>query len=421
MIIEEKIKGLLGNPPQHKFSDAKRRELIGRLYKVDEERKTIVDFLPVRPIPAFAAALTTALMIFGYIHFLTPVYPVASGITGTVKVYRSREGRWAPAETAKLRLAKGDIVKTLKDGQADIVVPGVYHMRLKGNSEIKLTRARSRALSGAIGYNLSGGKVFAYYKEGQSQRKPFEIETPEALLSVSGTDFMTETRPGSRKTWVGVLDGAVRVTSGSSVLVLAGEKTIVRQGARPLKPTRLLERELLELEELYRIGEKPQVAILISTGKTRVRELLSFTPLYISSEKESPLPEKIKEVAPIFREAMKGRSKKKHAEAIKKFEEIVKTYPNPKYDVQFLLFIGAYYEYLDEHGKAIDTFKRIIDEYPESGLRSLAQCAIGVIYEEKLKLPEGARFAYAKVLVDYSESPETSEARHGLARLATKR
>ncbi|MCX6113240.1 MAG: hypothetical protein NTY22_08195, partial [Proteobacteria bacterium] len=37
-----------------------------------------------------------------------------------------------------------------------------------------------------------------------------------------------------------------------------------------------------------------------------------------------------------------------HLDAIYSLERLLKKYPNPKYDVQFGLFIAAYYYYLDE-------------------------------------------------------------------------
>lgn len=420
-IIQEKIRKLIESPPQHKFSEEKRRELIARLYKIEEEKKSLVDFVPFRLSHAFAAALATALIIFGYAHFLSPLTPVVFGAKGTVKIYSSQKDKWIPLEEGKMRLAKNDIVKTLGDGEADIAISNLYHMRIKNNSEIKLKKRSSRISPESIEYNLSRGKTFAYYKKGASQKKKFKIETPEAVLSVWGTEFMVKTLEGADKTWVGVLDGRVKVTSLSSVLVEAGEKTTVLRGKNPVEPGRLMQKELLELEELYRIGERRQVALLISTGKTRVRELLSLTPLYISAERRGVLPEKIGKIAAIFNRAIEEGSKERHIESIREFENFVKTYPDPKYDVQFLLFIGAYYEYIDEDKKAIAAFQRIIDGYPKSSLKSLAQCAIGVICEEKLASPERARIAYERVISDYPLSPEVHEAERGLERLTAKR
>ena len=114
---------------------------------------------------------------------------------------------------------------------------------------------------------------------------------------------------------------------------------------------------------------------------------------------------------------MREDSKEKHMESIKEFEAIVNNYPNPKYDVQFLLFIASYYKDLGEYQNAIAIFERIVRNYPHSSLTSIAQCAIGIIYEEKLKDNDRAKAAYLKVLSNYPQSPEAEEATAGLGRL----
>ncbi|MFH1593522.1 MAG: tetratricopeptide repeat protein [Candidatus Omnitrophota bacterium] len=430
IVIQEKMQKLLKDPPEYTFSDVKRRELISRLYSISDEKK-IADSIPFRLRYAYAAILASFLLVFGFTYMFLPVYPVVYGIEGKVKVFRAARKEWSPVQEGKTRLAKNDIVKTLEGGQADIIIPRVYHMRLKHDSEIELIRASSRVFAKGVKYNLFKGKVFTYFKKSGKDGKAFSIDTSQAVSSVFGTDFMVQAIPDMHKTWVGVLNGVVRVSSkeipplerreDASVFVEAGEKVVVQQSRVPTAPGRLMENELLEMEELYRIGKKPQVALLISTGKSRVRELLSATPLYISSEKSGILPAKVEEIARTFSQAIREGSKEKHIDSIRQFEEILSKYPNPKYDVQFLLFIGAYYGYLDEHNKSIETFQRVIDKYPKSSLTSIAQCAIGVIYEERLNAAEEAKTAYQKVISKYPRSPEIEEAQTGLKRLEKER
>jgi TolA-binding protein len=303
-------------------------------------------------------------------------------------------------------------------------------MRLKSDSEIRLARVSARALPGGTQYELSKGKAFTYYRKHKGVKKTFAVETPEATATVLGTDFMVTVMPEMNRTYVGVLDGVVRVTGrqllrperleARSVFVEAGEKTTVRLGQLPTEPKRLMEDELMEMEELYGLGTKPQVALLISTGKGRVRELLSVTPLYINTEKPARISKEIEAIAKTFNQAIKAGAKDKIKDNIRQFEDIVKSYPNPKYDVQFLLFIGAYYEYINEHGKAIETFQRVVDKYPKSTLASIAQCAIGIIYEEKLNDLEKAKNAYQAVLSNYPKSAEVQEAQEGLKRIAAQ-
>ena len=239
---------------------------------------------------------------------------------------------------------------------------------------------------------------------------------------------MLEAMPAFEKTWVGVLEGVVKVQSlklpaglspeKAAVYVKSRFKTEVFKGETPKRPKMMIEDEWLSLEELYSIGKKPQVALLISAGSTRTRELLSMAPLYISDKKPSVLPDKLKEIAEVCNQAVKESSPDKHAEAIKQFEKLLKDYPNPQYEGQFLLFIATYYEYLYQHEKAIETFQKVISKYPKSPLASIAQCAIGIIYEERLENKPKAEEAYRKVLSLYPASPEAEEAEAGLKRLS---
>jgi len=424
--IEKKIQELIKDPPTHKFSESGRKRLVSKLYDVDDEAKTIVTFHPFKEALRFVPVVALICMVvIGAMHLFMPNYPKVMNIAGTVKIYRANRNQWVFASKTGETLYKNDILKTFKDGQADLVVKNTYHIRLKKDTEIKLASPFSRVLPGNIGYKLDRGKVFAYYRKDE-RNKEFNITTHQADVSVIGTDFVVSAMPALQKTWVGVLDGSVKVSGKmdmtvrkkeTAVFVKPGQKTVVRQGSGPEYPTRLMENELLEMEELYRIGSKPQVALLISTGPTRVRELLSLTPLYISSEREGILPELIERIAKDFSMAIKEGSEEKYRQNIGQFEQIVNQYPNKKYDVQFLLFIGAYYEYFDDHENALNTFRRVVTDYPESSLTGMAQCAIAIIYEEKLKDIEKAREAFQKILDDYPSSPEMHEAKAALKRL----
>ena len=426
-IIEEEIKKRFGNPPKYKISDAKRKEFVARLYKTSEERKHIVELPIIAKALSFqgvSVMVATVLLVAGFNYFFMPIYPAVSDIKGTVKIYRASKNEWIFPDKSNMRLAENDILKTFSDGQADLVVPNLYHIRLKNNSEIKLASAISRTVPRNISYVLNQGKVFTHYNKYRRMGKELVIETPQAVASALGTDFMVASTPIIDRTMVGVLDGTVRVSTlglakedMGPVLVRAGERTTVKKGLLPSKPARLMEDDLLEMEELYNIGTRPQVALMISTGPTRTRELLSAMHLYISSDKPGILAEKFEPIARRINQAIKEKSKEKHIESITSLEEIVNNYPNPKYDIQFLLFIGAYYDYIGEDQKAIATMERVVRDYSRSPLASIAQCAIGIIYEEELKDLTKAKDAYKKVISDYPNSPEAEEASAGLNRL----
>lgn len=425
--IQGKIKKLFKIFPEYKVSDERRRRYIADIFSVREEKKRLVTFMPLGAVRvmAYAAAAVTIFFVFsGYNYLFAPQYPELANIKGTVKVYRHASNEWIMAEGGRIRLSRNDIVKTFGDGEADMSIPHVYSVRLKRDSEMTIASIPCRAIKSTTQFDMAKGRVFVHYDKSYSGgRKPFNIETPQAVATCLGTDFMVDSIPLAGRTWVGVLTGLVNVESrekigqGTGVLVRPGEKTIVNQGEAPTRPERLFENELIDLGELYGLGNKEQVALMISAGPTRTRELLSVVPLYISSEAGTSLPGKIERIAMRFSRAIREGSDTMHLENIQEFEEIVRSRPNPKYDVQLLLFIAAYYEYLDQHEKAIETFRKVLEDYPDSSLASIAQCAIGIIYEEKLNDAEKAADAYRKVLSLYPTSPEAEEASAGLKRL----
>jgi len=465
----EEIKDILKKLKGVNISEKGREKFVSKLEKMPERKKAfdlsqvrervyygsqeVLDRIQVsfaRPVPAFAkVALVVLILVVGYSYAFLPQLPAVHDIKGTVKIFDASKNEWMLARENQ-KLAKGDIIKTFKDGAVDLSRGDDYSMRLKRDSEIKIDQLTSRFGSKPASFELAKGKTFAYCnpkkKDIHSERymkrlkktlstmkedyemQQLQIRTEEAVASVVGTDFMLEVVPQLGKTWVGVLDGIVKVRSvkvpegtpadKATVYLESRFKTEVYEGEAPKQPKMMIEDEWLELEELYSIGRKPQVALLLSAGSTRTRELLAMAPLYIADKKPSVLPDKLKEIATICNQAVKEASPEKHVEAIKQFEKLLEQYPNPQYEGQFLLFIGSYYEYLNDHKKAIQTFSKVLDKYPKSPLASIAQCAIGIIYEEKLQNAEKAKEAYKSVLENYPVSPEAEEAEAGLKRLS---
>jgi cytochrome c-type biogenesis protein CcmH/NrfG len=290
-------------------------------------------------------------------------------------------------------------------------------MRIKENAEIRVANLTRRRLHGVASFYVKQGGVLVDI-ETSFRGSQFKILTPTAEAKALGTKFVVDVEDErSEKTWVGVLEGSVEVKSAyeppryamakRSVVVQAGEKTEVAPDAVPRTPQRLMEREWQRMQELYRIGRKPQVALLVSTGIYRVRELLRPCPLYISDEEPRTIPPLLEEALNAINEALQNKDREKHREAIATLEKIVEEYPDPRYNPQFLLFIAAYYNYLGMYQEAIDVLEEVLRGYPESSLASLAQCAIGVIYEEGMHDTQKATEAYQKVLRDYPHSPET--------------
>jgi len=159
------------------------------------------------------------------------------------------------------------------------------------------------------------------------------------------------------------------------------------------------------------LGEKRRVALLISTGKNRVRELLRPCPIYISDVKPRTIGESLEETVRIIDEAIQKKDQTLHLNGIRRLEMVLQDHPDLKYEPQLLLFIGAYYNYLGMPDEAIATFKKVSGKYEGSTFAGMALYAIGIIYDEKLKDANLAGQYYNMVLEKYSKSPEAQALR----------
>ena len=171
------------------------------------------------------------------------------------------------------------------------------------------------------------------------------------------------------------------------------------------------------LTEIYQIGQQQKVVLLIGIGHDRVKELLKPAAIVIYGKKSKAIPAALKEAVNDINEALKQNDNNMHIQAIRKLESVARDYPDPKQDMQLLLFIVAYYEYLNQHKDAIKTFNQALAKYPDSSFASLALCATAVIYEKDLHNPASARAIYNKVAAKYPSSPEAEYANSQLIKI----
>jgi tetratricopeptide (TPR) repeat protein len=370
-------------------------------------------------IPALARIAATAIFMITasyYIYSIQPSLPISISREGVVTV-QEMPGREPQNVSAGHKFKEGDIITTQNGAYLDMGVSSKYTVRIKEASSVKIVKLPPRYGAGKADFKLVEGKMLINIDEGFKGSK-FIVDTDEASATALGTKFSVDTsRSGKPKTGVSVLEGKVSVKGSyapgeeillakQSVVVGAGQKTEVLAGDVPQPPQRLMEEEWRSLEELYQIGRKPQVILLLKNTPDRVKQLLRPCPIYISDEKPRDMPVLLEKAVLKIKEAIETHDPAKHLEGIKILEKIVQEHPNAKYNAQLMLYIGAYYEYISYHKQAIRAFEKVIIEYPNSTLASIAQCAIGVIYEEKLNDPSRANAVYRLVLDKYPNSLE---------------
>ena len=151
---------------------------------------------------------------------------------------------------------------------------------------------------------------------------------------------------------------------------------------------------------------KPQVILLIKNTPDRVEQLLLPCPIYIKDEPPRKLPYDVEEAVIKINDAIKTGDSARHLEGLGILQRMVDKDPHAAYNPQLLLYIASYYEYLSKHDQAIKIFSKVVDRYPESQYASLAQCATGIICEDKLNDRGRGEDAYRVVLERYPDSLE---------------
>lgn len=372
-----------------------------------------IRYILVPETPALVRVAASFAVIFSigiYIYGTQPLSPTSLSSVGSVTILTAH-GAYPSENAGGVVLKAGDIVTTGPAGQVDIALPGKYTVRIKENSNFTIAKLTPRMGHGTAAFKLSGGRTLIDIEKGFKGSK-FVIDTGAGSAVALGTKFSVDV--AGNKTDVAVVEGKVKVSgkrrptkmllAKNTVYVGPGQRTEVSIGGFPNPPEMIMADEWSRLEELYQIGKKPQIVLLIKNTPGRVMELLAPCAIYVSDEKPRTIPQDFETAVRKIDEAIKSGYASKHLDAVKLLEKIAVFHPDPKYSPQLLLYVGSYYEFILRHEDAIRSFQRVALEYQGSSFASLAQTAIGIIYDERLKDETKAIEAFEKVLKNYPNS-----------------
>ncbi|MBN1404988.1 MAG: tetratricopeptide repeat protein [Candidatus Omnitrophica bacterium] len=369
---------------------------------------------PVLVRVAASLVVTLSLLFGGYNYYTYANLPLVEGASGKADIYNARSREWVTA-AANMRLRENDIIKTSQNGIVNIISRNKYAARVKEGSFITIAKLNILGHNHSTEFDVKSGRLMVNTADAFKGSNML-LKTAACRAKVVGTAFIIdvdETSGGS--TWLGVLEGKVKVSSkGRDVYVDAGQKTQTQLNSTPDMPTLLSDNEWKDVQELYQLGEKPQVAILISMQPDRVKELLRPAPLYILDSAPRAIPKDLDAIMHTINKAIGDNNVAAHRLSIENLERMVKVYPNARYNAQFMMFIGSYYYYLGDYEKAINSFEKVTRDYPANALSSLAQCAIGYIYDNDLKDKAKAAAAFEVLLKKYPDSIDAKVAREFL-------
>lgn len=412
--LDAQFKSRLEEAVAKRYAQKPLEALITRIGYVFEDLKNA---LIVRPSVLARVAATFLFFLSAglYIYSIQPVSPFAMNVEGEVLLQSSGDTQ-AKAITPATILKQGDTVTTQDNSQFDINLMNRYTVRVKPNTSFKIAKLSPRLGKGSVRLDMQSGKMLLNVEKGFEGSK-FTVDTSAGSATAFGTMFgVFMPEADKSKMDVGVLEGAVRVASSykptaalearETVVVESGQMTEVISGELPETPRRLDERFWRELEELYQIGSKPRIVLMIKNTPNRVMQLLAPAPIYISDDSMLALPSDIELAIEKISEGVRSNDQSKYYQAIKIMENMISRHPQSKNNAQLLLYIGSLYDYIGKYEDAIKAFNRVIAMYPKSQYASMAQCAIGVVYEEKLSDQNRAEEAYKTVLEKYPYSLE---------------
>ncbi len=157
-----------------------------------------------------------------------------AAVQGTVFIQTDNSDIWKPV-TNKTSFEEGDLVRTGADSSVVLTYPDESHTAVAPNSELTILLMTS-AEDGSrqeIVLRQEIGSTRNVVQPLPSADSRFEIQTPSAIVTVRGTEFMVDVdSAGSTK--VAVDEGIVEVSAqGMTIALNAGETTTVSLGSPP--------------------------------------------------------------------------------------------------------------------------------------------------------------------------------------------
>jgi len=150
-----------------------------------------------------------------------------------------RNGKKITIKTGS-EISQNDEIKVHENSQVDIIVGKDDVIRVKPNTEIKMTKLETAKQSSQVSVTLKSGKIIAKLNTFKDTKSNFEINSQAAVCGVRGTQFSIES--SSDLDEINVIKGEITVSSSGKEISLAeNQKTTVRPGRPPMEPTQILQ------------------------------------------------------------------------------------------------------------------------------------------------------------------------------------
>jgi len=170
----------------------------------------------------------------------TPLESKVTFVQGDAKVQPGGQGEWVSLKPGDLISQKSNL-KTGAESALEITFEDGSSFFLRSDTQMGILKAQKVLSSQTVrDLYLGAGRVLTTVKEATGEAPRFKIRTPSAIASVRGTEFRVAVDE-SQKTYAEVMKSLVTVDGANNSVDLAqGEGTMVKKGAPPLPPRKLL-------------------------------------------------------------------------------------------------------------------------------------------------------------------------------------
>ncbi len=317
------------------------------------------------------------------------------------------------------RIKKGDTIRTDKTEWAILELKNGYRFKMHPQTEIRILDLKPVFRPGTTVLHLVRGEVFVSIGDDGERKYPIKVVTPNAYAKAIGTQFSVSHDDSSESNSVvrvvkGLVEAGLSLVNEqeaeASVLVQKGQELVLKDKDWPLKPHLIPSTKFNELNELFQFSKTGQAILLISMSPNRVNELLEPCALYLRYAPQATELEPISAIVRKIQIASDLSDSSQHFEAAKNLESLINK-QNTVNRVPALLFVGAYFSYIDRHDEAVRVFEGIADSYPNSSFKSLALLAAAETYSKQLNQTDEARALAKRILKEHPLSYEVGPAK----------
>lgn len=191
--------------------------------------------------------LLTILICLGIAH--ADVAGRVAAVQGDVQIESSVLGRTAKAILGQ-DVSEGDVLRVGADGSAKFIAYDENELNVLANSVVRFTKYNSDLHVVELALDSGRARLVAH-QQYDGEKTKCELKTPNAEVSIKGTDFLLQYETAPKKTTVTTFTGTVALRgtkSGDPTSVGSGQSANVKNGT--VSRSKLLDRgDLIRLDK----------------------------------------------------------------------------------------------------------------------------------------------------------------------------